>query len=191
VEPIEALCRARQEFETRLRLVTDDQWDLPTPCTDWSVRELVNHVLLGTRMSVQLLAGAAAEEVMSGFGDDLVGDRSGVVTRFVDLADQMDEGFAKPGGLDGTVNHPMGVIPRTRFVGFRIGDYGIHAWDLARAIGADEQLDPALVQVMWDGLEPMAGMVAETGMFGEGASPGLGADGPLQTRLLDLSGRRP
>ncbi|MCP5029585.1 MAG: TIGR03086 family protein [Actinomycetia bacterium] len=191
MDRIEALSQARQEFETRLGQVGDEQWDLPTPCSEWSVGDLVNHVLLGNRMSVQLLAGAAQQEVMAGLGDDLFGDGSGIVERFGELADQVHNGFAAPGGLDGTVDHPMGVIPRAQFVGFRIGDYGTHAWDLARAIGADEQLDPDLVQVMWNDLEPMAGMLAQSGMFGDGASTNIGDDAPLQTRLMDLAGRRP
>jgi uncharacterized protein (TIGR03086 family) len=191
MDPIDALSRARQEFETRLRTVGASQWDLPTPCTDWSVRDLVNHVFLGTRMSVQLLAGSSSDEVSAGFGDDLIGGSADPVADFVALADQMHQGFAAPEGLDGTVNHPMGVIPRAQFVGFRIGDYAAHGWDLARAIGADEHLDPDLVDYVWDDIQPMAGALAQTGIFGDGASGDLDEDAPLQTRYLDLTGRRP
>lgn len=191
MDSLEALSQGSKEFEARLRQVGDDQWDLPTPCTEWTVSELVNHMLLGTRMSVQLLAGSSQQEVLAGLDDDLMADNEDPVADFVALATQMQEGFAAPIGLEGTVDHPMGEIPRTMFVGFRIMDNATHAWDLARAIGADETLDSDLVQRVWDDIQPMAGGLGELGMFGESSSGDVADGAPLQTRLLDLVGRRP
>ena len=191
MDALEALSQSSEEFEARLRQVGDDQWDLPTPCTEWNVRELTNHMLLGTRMSVQLLAGASQQDVIAGLGDDLMADNQDPIADFVDLATQMQEGFAAPNGLEGTVDHPMGEIPRTMFVGFRIMDNGTHAWDLARAIDADDKLDADLVSQMWDDIQPMAASLGELGMFGESSSGHVADDAPLQTRFLDLLGRRP
>jgi hypothetical protein len=70
-------------------------------------------------------------------------------------------------------------------------DNGTHAWDLARALGADEQLDPALVTRMWDDIQPMAAGLGELGIFGDSSSGDVGGNAPLQTRYLDLVGRRP
>ena len=85
----------------------------------------------------------------------------------------------------------MGEIPRTTFVGFRIMDNGTHAWDLARAIGVDDTLEAELVSQMWDDIQPMAGSLGELGIFGESSSGDVADDAPLQTRFLDLLGRRP
>jgi len=189
MDALEALRQSSRELETRLRQVGDDEWDLPTPCVEWNVRELVNHMLLGTRMSVQLLAGASREDAIAALGEDMMATSQDPVADFVDLAAQMQAGF--DAGLEGTVDHPMGQIPRTMFIGFRIMDNGTHAWDLARAIGADETLDADLVSRMWDDIQPMAGGLAELGIFGDSASGDVGDDAPLQTRFLDLVGRRP
>ena len=191
METLEALSQSIREFESRLRQVGDDQWDLPTPCTEWNVRQLVNHMLLGTRMSVQLLAGMSQQNVVAQLGDDLIVDSEDPIADFVALAGQMQEGFTGPDGLEGTVDHPMGEIPRTMFVGFRLMDNSVHAWDLARAIGADDELDPDLVSRLWDDIQPMAGGLGELGIFGDSASGDVGEDAPLQTRYLDLLGRRP
>ncbi|MGI9615227.1 MAG: TIGR03086 family metal-binding protein [Acidimicrobiales bacterium] len=188
---LEALSQASREYETRLRQVGDDDWDRPTPCTEWNVGQLANHLLLGTRMSVQLLAGMSQQEVIAGLGDDLMADSTDPVADFTTLATEMQEGFAGPDGLEGTVDHPMGEIPRTTFIGFRVMDNAVHAWDLARAIGADETLDPDLVKLLWDDIQPMAGGLGDLGIFGESASGQIGEDAPLQTRYLDLLGRRP
>ena len=191
METLEALSQSIREFETRLRQVGDDQWDLPTPCTEWTVRHVANHMLLGTRMSVQLLAGMSQQDVIAQLGDDLMADSQDPVADFVALAGQMHDGFAAPDGFEGTVDHPMGEIPRTMFVGFRLMDNSVHAWDLARGIGADDELDADLVSRLWDDIQPMAAGLGELGIFGESASGNVGEDAPLQTPYLDLLGRRP
>ena len=191
MDNLEALSQSSQEFETRLRCVAEHQWDLSTPCSDWTVRELTNHLLLGTRMTVQLLSGMSRDDVVAKLGDDLIADSKDPVADVVALATEMQEAFAAPAGFEGTVDHPMGQIPRAMFVGFRIMDNGTHAWDLARALGADEQLDPALVTRMWDDIQPMAAGLGELGIFGDSSSGDVGGNAPLQTRYLDLVGRRP
>jgi uncharacterized protein (TIGR03086 family) len=189
MDTLNALHTSRQEFEKRLRQVGDDQWDLATPCSEWSVRDLVNHLLVGTRMTAQLLAGTARDDVMAGLNDDLIS--ADPVGDFVALADQMEAGFGAADGLTGTVDHPIGEIPREMFVGLRMVDHAVHAWDLATAIGADDQLDADLVSQLWADTQPQAGMLAASGVFGSGASGDVGEDAPVQARLLDAVGRRP
>lgn len=191
MEALDALQAANAEFVSRLRQVTPDQWSQPTPCTDWDVRGLINHMLLGTRMSIQVLDGLPREEVIAQLDDDLVDGVDDLVAEFTGLADQMVARFSGPGGLDGVVAHPAGDFPRSVFVGFRIGDAAAHAWDLATAIGADATLDADLVKLLWETSQPQREMLAASGLFGEGPSGSVGDDAPLQTRYLDLIGRRP
>jgi len=191
MKAIEALDQSIAEFQSRLDRVTDEHWDLPTPCVEWSVRDLVNHMFLGTRMGVQLLAGGARDDVLAGLGDDLLSGSDSISADFATLAGQMRDGFAAPAGLEGTVDHPMGEIPRTMFIGFRILDDTAHGWDLARAIGADEEMNADLISFLWNDIQPMAGNLGELGIFGKSASGDVGEDAPLQQRWLDLLGRRP
>ena len=190
MEAIDALQTANAEFASRLRAVQPDQWKLATPCPDWDVEGLVNHVLLGTRMSVHVLDDMPREDVISHLDDDLVTGND-PIEYFDDLAAQMVERFSGPQGLEGMVAHPAGDFPRSMFIGFRITDGAAHAWDLATAIGADTQLDPNLVQYAWDDAQPQRELLRSTGMFGEGASAAVADDAPLQDRYLDLLGRRP
>ena len=191
MDALQALAQARQEFEQRLGSIQENQWQNATTCPEWDVRALVNHMMLGNRMTVQLLGGMATPDVIAGLNDDLVAEADDLGATFASVADEVHVGFAAEGGLDGTVNHPMGEIPRTMFIGFRVCDYAIHAWDLAQGIEADDQLDAELVQWLWDDCQPMKDGLAATGMFGEGASGTLGEDAPLQDRYLDTFGRRP
>lgn len=190
MDAFEALDRARGEFDKRLRAVRSDQRDDPTPCEGWTVRTLVHHVVGANRMSVKLLAGAPTDEaVMAMVGDDVLGDDP--VAAFVESADAQDAAFRAPGAMEATCHHAIGDIPGEMLFGFRVSDLTLHSWDLARAIGADEELDPELVALLWERMEPMGPVLGSLGLFGTGPSGSVGADAPLQHRLLDVSGRRP
>jgi uncharacterized protein (TIGR03086 family) len=189
MESLEALAAAREELGRRVREIGPGDWDRPTPCEDWTVRDLVRHVLVGARMTVMLLEGATREAAIDfAMGASVPDD---VVAEFEAGADAQAAAFAVPGALDRVVSHPAGDLPATVVLSFRIGDATMHAWDLARAIGADETLNADLVAFVWEGIEPALPMMAASGMFGSGASGAVPPDAPLQRRLLDATGRRP
>jgi len=188
-DDLAVLQRAIDDFGTRLRQVGPDQWALPTPCGDWTVRQLANHLVNGGRMTVQLLHGANADEVIAAFDDNAVGDDP--VAAFEASSAAEAQAFAEPGALDRTVHHPAADMPGAMLLGFRTGDNLLHAWDLARACRLDETLDADAVASTWAALEPMAPMIPSIGVFGSGPSGTVGDDAPMQVRLLDLSGRRP
>ena len=187
MEPLDALASARSEFARRLRLVTADDWQRPTPCDDWTVRDLVVHVVGGDRLSAALLRGASREDATAIRASTDLGDDA--VVAFDQAADDVAAAFAEPGAFDRDIPHPAMDMTGARLLGFRIGDYALHGWDLARAIDADDTLDGGLVQHIWNTISPMAAMMANTGVFGAGPSDRLGDDAPLQDRLLDLTGR--
>jgi uncharacterized protein (TIGR03086 family) len=184
-----SLDQAHREVRLRLQSVSAQQWTLPTPCEGWSVTGSCATRGRGATMSHQFLSGetwtreAVVEEVPS--VPDL---RAEWEWR---TAEERAE-FAAFGTLDRTVTHPvMGDIPCSQFLGMRVGDALLHAWDLAWAIGTDDQLPPELVAEVWTGMSPTAGFTGKSGFFGSGPSGQVGEDAPLQNRLLDLSGRRP
>jgi uncharacterized protein (TIGR03086 family) len=189
MEPFDALDQARQEFEPRLSAVKPEHWDNATPCVDWNVRHLVSHVVSGNRMAKVLLEGGTKDEALATFSDDPLGDDA--MAAFIDSADAQAAAFRKPGALNGTVDHPIGEVPASMLLGFRTGDLAIHAWDLARGTGADDQLNAELVEFLWSGLSPLAPVIGRSGAFGSGPSGAVGEDAPLQIRLLDMLGRRP
>ena len=187
--PFDALSRASDEFERRLREVRPDDWDRSTPCEDWTVRDLVRHVVGGNRMAVVLLEGASKEEAVAAVRGTTIGEDA--VAAFRDSVEEQSAAFREPDAFDRTCHHPAGDIPGIRLLGFRVGDLTLHAWDLARAVGADEQLDADLVSEVWESFAPLAPFIGQTGFFGEGPTGGLEDSAPLQSRLLDLVGRRP
>jgi uncharacterized protein (TIGR03086 family) len=189
MDPFVALDRAAAGFSSVLASVRDDQWNDPTGNEGRDVRALVDHVIGGNRMSTVILAGGTREEGLAQFARS-DGDTDRVVA-FEASRREMAAAFAAPGALERTVQHPAMEIPGSQLLGFRLSEYALHGWDLARAVGADDTIDPGVVTALWDFLAPLAEVMVGSGMFGEGASGTLTEEAPLQARLLDLSGRRP
>lgn len=177
---------ALDHFGRLLRDVEPDQWGRPTPCREWTVRDLVNHVTVQERWLALLLGGASAVSV----GDRLDGDQLGddPVLAFKGAAADADEALHTSGTLDATVTLWSGTAPARHLVSQLAMDLVVHSWDLARATGADEHLPALLVSFALRELSAYADRLAPSGLF----DPPLpvAEDADSQTRLLALTGRR-
>jgi uncharacterized protein (TIGR03086 family) len=193
VEELQVLARACGELDDRLR-DSDVSLDAKTPCDGWTIRDLLQHVIVGNRTAVVMLEGHSSEEVVAARTTLLAEDRIGddPAAAFATSAAAQVAAFAQPGALERTIHHHfMGDMPSRQLLSFRICDLTLHAWDLARATGADEAINAGLVEWVYAAMEPTSPTIGSTGQFGDGPSAALPDDAPLQTRLLDLSGRRP
>jgi uncharacterized protein (TIGR03086 family) len=184
---IERYLTAAAGFEARLRTIREGQWTSPTPCTEWNVRQLVNHVVWGNRLNHILLTDpeAAAERRRNREADLLGADPLAAFTESSRLCAQAFREHP-----DAQLVYPMGPIPADRALTIRAGDLLVHTWDLARAIGADETLDPDLVAWAEQHLiEALAGLAEIPGVFAPpvGDAPAASA----QDRLLRRLGRTP
>jgi uncharacterized protein (TIGR03086 family) len=180
---------AGEQFRDLVTQVTDDQFGLITPCDDWTVLELIGHVVGGNQMAAAIVGGASRNEAIGLLATDFVGDDPvGAVEASIAL---QHAAFELPDADGRVCQHPAGDMPGHQLRNFRISDLLVHQWDLARAIGADESLDPDVVRVVWDDISPMKPIIAQLGVFGDGPSGDVSEDAPLQERLLDLMGRRP
>lgn len=177
--------RAMDGFGALLHDVRDDQWAAPTPCTDWTVRDLANHVIGENRWVPPLMAGRTVEDVGDALDGDLLGDDPG--RAWDEAAAAALAAAREPGALERTVHLSFGDFPGRYYIGQVLSDHVIHAWDLARALGADEELDPELVQFAYDELVPQFEEWRKGGAFGSKVEVDEGAD--LQTKLLAEAGR--
>jgi uncharacterized protein (TIGR03086 family) len=186
---LEILDRAGAGFSHVLNQVTDDQWAVPTGNEGQSVRQLVDHVVGGNRMATAILGGGTREDGLAQFARSR--DDADLLAAFEQSSREMAAAFAEPGALGRTVAHPAMPMPGSQLLGFRTTEYALHGWDLARAIGVDDAIDPAVLAALWEILVPMEPMLVGSGMFGSGPSGTVSGDASLQERVLDISGRRP
>lgn len=189
MDNLDALPIATAELERRLASVQPTDLDTPTPCEGWTVRDLLRHVMAGTTMTAAVLRGASREEAIELLDATTLEDD--LLAQYRTAVAEQAAAFAEPGALERIVHHPAMDMPGAQLAGFRVGDHTVHAWDLARAIGGDESLDPRVVEVVWTTIQPMLPMIGAVGVFGEGPSGTVPEDAPMQTLLLDAMGRRP
>ena len=136
--------RALEEFGRRVHAVGADPWGCPTPCTDWEVRHLVNHLVSEQLWVPPLLAGKRVADLGDGFAvGDVLGDDP--VAAWDAAAAAATAAFAEPGALARVVHLSYADRPGEEYAREMIFDLVVHSWDLARGISADDTLDPGLV----------------------------------------------
>ena len=166
--------------------VGDDQWTLATPCEDWDVRALVNHLVTGNEWAAVRGAGNTIEAVGDRLDGDVLGDDP--LAAYDASARRAAAVFRAPGALAAPCAVSYGPVPGEVYAGHRLLDTVLHGWDLARATGQPTGLDPALVEAALAVLLPQADLLAGSGAFGNPTDPGEDVD--PQLRLLALTGRR-
>jgi uncharacterized protein (TIGR03086 family) len=179
--------QAVDEFGRRVHAVGEDQWTAPTPCTEWDVRALVNHLAVEHLWVPPLLAGQSVAAVGDRFDGDQLGERP--VATWEAAAAASTAAFAAAGALEGTVQLSYGDRPAAEYCQEMVLDLAVHGWDLARAVGADERIAAELVAYSYEHLAPIIGQWQDVGIFAPPVP--VPADADLQTRLLALSGRNP
>lgn len=184
---LETYRRSLAEFADRVGRVGPDQWSDPTPCPEWDVRALVDHVVTEDRWAVPLLGGATIESVGDRFTGDQLGPDPAESAR--DAARRAEQAATAPGMLERTVHLSVGPTPAREYLHQLLAEHLVHGWDLAVAIGADPRLDGAAVH------ECARWFTARVADYQEGnlVRPGVDvpADADEQDRLLAAFGRAP
>jgi uncharacterized protein (TIGR03086 family) len=132
---IEAHRRAQDAFAAVLAKVKPDQLDDPTPCANWTVRDLIGHVLAGNERTAGSVPAAAR-------------DVDQMMTAHAASALAAQAVFEAPDGLSRTFDVPFGTIPGAVLITLRTVDALTHAWDLAMATAQPTDLDPELAEAM-------------------------------------------
>lgn len=167
--------------------VGPDQWDLTSVCDDWSVRELVNHIVTGNYWAFELGGGKTIEEVGEALDGDVLGtdplrayDDSSLVAAAV---------FREPDAMERPCAVSYGPVPGSVYCGHRFIDVLVHGWDVAKSTDQDTTLDAELVAACWAVVEPQLDELGGSGAFGTTVT--LPPDADPQARLLAALGREP
>lgn len=171
------------EFTRRVEGVPDGGWDSPSPVEGWTARDVVRHLLewfppfLETGTGIQLPSGPSVDE------DPVGAWRTG--------RDSVQAILDDPAAAQRPFSHPRaGEFPLEEAIDrFYTADVFMHTWDLARATGQDDRLDPERCERLLAGMEPMEELIRSSGQFGERVA--VPADADPQTRLIGFIGRNP
>ena len=140
-----ALTSTTDQLSTALDSIEDHHWSLATPCTDWDVAALVDHVTGGNWFTIRILAGNSADEAMADTMKQFGGNG---VTREEAVSSVNDQliAFSQPGVLDRHWNHVAGDLTGAQVLRLRLHDLIIHTWDIEQTLDPPAALPSALVR---------------------------------------------
>jgi uncharacterized protein (TIGR03086 family) len=170
-------------FTARAREVPANAWDNPAPCEGWVARDVVRHMvdwmpgLLESGADVELPRGPSVDDDPVAAWTTL----SDGIQALLDDPETAAKPFSHPQAGDHRLDDAIGI--------FIVGDVLVHTWDLARATGLDEMLDPEEVAAQYEGMEPMDEVLRASGHYGPRVI--VPDDADLQTKLIAFTGRRP
>ena len=186
MEPVELFDRSCMEFDRRVAMIQPDHWSHFTPCSEWDVRALVNHVTVEDLWVPPLLSGSTIDEVGDRFDGDQLGDDPAAAWR--EAMEAARDAARSLDSVDRIVHISAGDVPAHQYLVEVGADNLIHSWDLAIAVGDDPTLDPELVDAVAEWFADHEAQFRSWGVIAD-RQP-VADDADPQTRLLAGYGRK-
>jgi uncharacterized protein (TIGR03086 family) len=184
---LETTYRRSVEFWKATVQEVSDDWAAPTPCTDWNVRALVNHVVGEDRWTKPLVDGRTIADVGDAFDGDLLGEDPKPLA--MAAADEAITAVAERLPAGGKVHLSYGEEDIEEYISQLVADHLIHGWDLAAATGQQRVLDPELVAAVAAWFRNREEIYRSSGAIA--ARPESTSSGNPQADLLIAFGRNP
>jgi uncharacterized protein (TIGR03086 family) len=172
--------------------VPGDRWSAPTPCTDYDVRTLVDHLAWGAVLSQRSATRTPFEHDWSTPAPPpFLADRepSEWAAALAPELDAAADAWADPAAWEGETL--MGSAPMAASVvgPMMLAEFALHGWDVARAAGAPYEVPAEVGRAVLAAVEPLASMGRDGGWYGPEVP--VPADAPAFERALGLTGRDP
>ena len=167
--------------------IQPDQLGNSTPCSEWTVRDLLNHLSGGATMfALSAEQGSVPDdEVARLMGDTLGDDYRGAVRT---AAERAVTAFEQPGVMEKTVTLPFGQMPAQVALDIAVFDVTTHAVDLARSTGQPAPEGDLLETALAIGQQMIGPDMRRPGVFD--AEVTVDSDAPVADRLLAFAGRK-
>lgn len=168
--------------------VQPNQLGNSTPCTDWDVRAVINHITGGALMFAECVEHGSVPDSRLGelMGGDNLGDDFKASYRAA--SDRARATFSLPGALDKIVKLPFGEMPAGVALNIAIMDVMTHACDIAKATGQRIDDDEILAVALEVGHQLITDDFRAPGIFD--AEQQLPANASASDKLLAFAGRK-
>ena len=184
---LDAHGQAMAVFDRAMHKIGPTDWDAPTPCTDWTVRDLVGH-LVGEQLWVpDLLAGRTIAEVGDRYDGDQLGEDP--LGAWQTSSEAARAAWLSPGALDQTVHLSYGDERAEEYCWQMTIDLAVHGWDLATALGVAAGIPDELANTLLAYAEPQVPVWSGLSLFAEPVE--VPEDAAPGSRLVALLGRQP
>jgi len=182
----ELFVKASKSYEEAVHQIREDQWHFPTPCTEWDVRALMQHLVNEQLWVPPLLEGKTIAEVGDAFDGDNLGDDP--VAAWDDAAQNARAAVEALSDLQQVTHLSFGDFPAQEYLDQMVFDLHIHGWDLRTGIGVDTTMDDDLTAYLMPWAEVAMKAYEQAGVTA--APPPSPAGASEQSKILALSGRR-
>jgi uncharacterized protein (TIGR03086 family) len=186
--------RAADGFQQRIEAVPAHAWESQSPCPNWTARDVVGHVVNEARRVVATVHNREPEP-LHGVAVAAMGRlpelaaNADLAAAWAQVSADMTAAIDDPGCRQVALPTPVGPLPFADSLEALPEDVLIHTWDLARATGGDERLDPEIVAHVYEHFKPMDEALRQPWAFGPKVTPPANAD--LQAEFLCFVGRHP
>ena len=184
----QAIARAKEVVAE----VKQEQLDYTTPCAEWNVHSLINHLIGGAELAAAGLLGNPSTLTPGKAESSYISENSaGKLSQAYQIeSDGVLDAAAKPGALERSLPTPFGDMPMAQFMMGTALDQLIHTWDLAKATGQDVSLSPSLVEAAYPVLTSgFADMGRQGGFVGPEVT--VSDNASLQEKMIAYMGRQP
>ena len=174
--------KVARRFTQCAMAVPSEGWDRPAPCEGWVARDVVRHMVEWIPGFFAASAPAAMPKLPSVDADP--------VGAWVGLSDALQAALDDPEVAALELETPAGRYTTEDAVAtFFLADVLVHTWDLARATGQDETLDPQEVHRYYESMLPVDQLLRDSGQYG--ARVEVPEDADEQTKFIAFTGRHP
>lgn len=180
-DPLEQLRRSFDAVGALIAKIRPEQWSAPTPCTDWDVRRVVDHLVGMNRVFAAMLAGDTPPQRRDAAPSEAPEQD------FRESARDLLAAFAQPGVLERSYRGPLGSATGADRARIRRYDLLAHGWDLAVATGQSAQLLEAEAEESLEFAKEQVSDDARAGRFA--AAQSVPEDASAVERLAAFLGR--
>jgi uncharacterized protein (TIGR03086 family) len=166
--------------------IKPEQLGEPSGCGDWTVRDLLNHVV----GYLNAFSSGATGEKLDVDGVDFLGDDH--VAAYEQAAKGAAEAFKAPGAMERTFTLPWGDNPGSMALGLAVAEAAVHGWDVGQAAGRPTVIDDDVAEAVYG---MTSSMMAPLGEFPRGDSfdepVEVPDSAPIADKMIAYMGRRP
>lgn len=128
-----ALAEVTTDLVAALGSIEDQHWNRPTPCSEWDLTALVDHITGGNWFTAHILGGASADGAMAATIAQF-DDRPATSAAATESTRTQFDAFEQAGALDGSWHHVVGVLTGRQILRLRLHDLIVHTWDVNQTL---------------------------------------------------------